>query len=105
MDKKVHGCTDKKLIERQTTKMSTEERRHGDTETRRHVHINRVESSYGTKAPRGDKSYGHIIDVKYKDSGRSAFCTGEHTPVALKFKLANLDKNKHEPLPCPANPI
>jgi len=103
--KNVHGCTDKKLIERQTTKMSTEERRHGDTETRRHVHINRVESSYGTKAPRGDKSYGHIIDVKYKDSGRSAFCTGEHTPVALKFKLANLDKNKHEPLPCPANPI
>ena len=56
----VHGqkmSTDarKKLIERQTTKMSTEERRHGDTETRRHVHINRVESSYGTKAPRGDK--------------------------------------------------
>jgi len=50
--KNFHGCTDKKLIERQTTKMSTETRRNG--------HINRVESSYGAKAPRGDK-YDEII--------------------------------------------
>jgi len=49
--KNVHGCTDKKLIERQTTKMSTEERRHGDTETRRHVHIN--DTSSGARAMRG----------------------------------------------------
>jgi len=49
-----------------TDRTTNDENVHGDTEKRAYC-INRVESSYGAKAPRGDKCSSKLCKMAYLD--------------------------------------